>query len=226
MLYVISPMLAPSIVTLVDPVPPTLPRRMMLTACSPTVNPSDLLPVRSPLVTIIWRLFVAPWTDWHRTDVSESHADVSHAVLPFTIRSEKAVRPTPSPDIVTLIEPVAAVLDRHKALLLPTTVDRPSETLPTRRPNDSDVRRLPVAPWLTSHRTAVSETHVVRSQTVLPDLSSSDCAVSPNATPSTVTLVDPVDTTLLLRPTTLIRTISDDTTLLKVPNRSPAVTLT
>ena len=82
MLWSASPQLAPKNVTLVEPVPPAFPRVTLLADRRVTVKPCETLPSRKPLLISTSRLLVIPRPDWHRTDVSDSHVDASHTVLP------------------------------------------------------------------------------------------------------------------------------------------------
>ena len=202
---------------------PTLPRTTMLIACSAAVNPLDVLPARSPLVTRTRRLFRIPWPDRHRIAVSEPHVDISHTLRLRKMLCDSAERPNPAPTAVTLVEPVDAAFHRCTALTLPIETDMPTDTLPPRSPTVNDIRQLPAQPRPTLQRNDVSEPHEVPSHADLPDLPCNDRVASPIPSPTIVILIDPVAPTFLLRPAILIDTGSDDTPLLSVPSSPPQV---
>jgi hypothetical protein len=72
---------SPCNVTLADPVVATFVRPKELLAPKSNEKPYVLLPVFSD-VTETWRLPITPGPVWHRIDVSDSHAVLSHTVRP------------------------------------------------------------------------------------------------------------------------------------------------
>ena len=111
-----SPRLAPCMVTLLDPVPP---RFDLLTAL---VEPASIetdcvtLPADRPAVSIARMLPTSPGPVLHRTDVSDSHVDRSHAVCESHPADVSVASPMRPPCSVTLAEPVAALFARDDTL--------------------------------------------------------------------------------------------------------------
>ena len=155
----------------------------------PTVNPNrnDALPSAAPL---------------HRTDVSASHAVCSQPVHPR--RNEVLLAPAPifAPLIVTLADPVAALLACPVTLNDAKSFEKRELVLPPVWPTLSDTSLLEKIPSSAWHITLVSDPQAVRSQAVLPNRAAPLVPVSPMLAPSNVTLVDPVPP-LFDRPRTL-----------------------
>ena len=75
-----SPRLAPCMVTLEDPVEAAFLLRATLTPAPSNEKPSETLPSIRPALSSVFRLPKTPCPDWHRIDVSDSHAVCSHIV--------------------------------------------------------------------------------------------------------------------------------------------------
>jgi len=108
-----SPRLDPCTVTDADPVPAWFKRRAKLTLLASIEYPSDMLPKRSPAVTVVRRVPPAPCPTRHRTDVSESHSVPSHPVCPIRPSAVKATGPMIDPCTVTDVDPIPARFKRH-----------------------------------------------------------------------------------------------------------------
>lgn len=159
----------------------------------------------------------------HRIDVSDSHVDPSHAVLPTRTVPLCAPLPTPDPCNVTLLDPDDARLLRLAELTIPDTTETPSDMLPPLPPTVITVRRLPPGAPLPIHRTLVSDCHLDTSQELLPILAASLPALSPNPDPCTVTLVPPVPARFVVLGT-LTLAVSTLTAPVTLPTRRPVVT--
>lgn len=144
-LYPSRPSPAPAIVTLVDPLAPILAPRTTLANTILTDNARDTLPKRWPIVAIVRRLPATPWESRLRTDVSDSQLDRSQLVIPILTAPQYPVDPIPVPCIVTLIDPVAAVLNRLMLLITALDIDIARLRLPTFSPDVTNTIRLPAA---------------------------------------------------------------------------------
>ena len=182
---------------LAEPVEARLVRSTTLTATLSTDSKYVALTTRPPVLKLSWRLPLRPCELWHRTDVSDSHVDRSHRVCPPAPCAVYVARPMLAPCIVTLADPVAALLVLRITLSMPASRDSPALTLPYLTPALIPTCRLPITPCPTWHRTDVSASHVVRSHAVLPTLVEAVYVVSPRLDPCTVTLDDPVAARLL-----------------------------
>ncbi len=161
-----SPSPAPDIVTLADPVPPRfdcpttlIPARS--TDCDtvvlPTLCPTLIATRPLPLVTSPTKLTV---------HVSDTHLVTSAAVSDPRIAAVYMARPIPAPKTVTSCDPVPAAFDGTSPLTAGRSCDKPSLKLPDSKPAETETRRLdapPSPPW---HRTAVSDSHALRSHDV------------------------------------------------------------
>jgi hypothetical protein len=103
-----------------------------------------------------------------------------------------ATSPRPAPCTVTDADPVPARFDPRVTLMLPTSTEYMALPLLVRSPAVIATRRVPRIPCPTRHRTDVSDSHSVPSQTVCPILPSAVNATSPRLDPCTVTDADPV----------------------------------
>ena len=86
-MYLASPIPLPCTVTLADPVPAPLARRitLILPPDPPMLHPSVTDPPLSPAVTDTRRVPIDPCAIWHLIDVSDSHSVASHAVCPTRV---------------------------------------------------------------------------------------------------------------------------------------------
>jgi hypothetical protein len=190
-------MLPPYTVMLAEPVAALFVRKDTLKEAACTEKATDTDPARVPSDMDIRLLPSTPCELWQRTDVSDSHVDRSHRVCPAPPYALYVARPMLAPCTVTLADPVDPLLARRITLSMPTSIDRPTLTLPYLTPALIPTSRLPITPCPTWHRTDVSASHVVRSHAVLPTLVEPVYAVSPRLDPCTVTLDDPVAARLL-----------------------------
>ena len=191
-LLAVSPPLAPSKVTIEDPVTPPFPRNITLIAAESKHCAEVMLPARPPAVSDASRLRITPCPDWHRKDESESHAVPSQAVLPCTSPAVYAPSPRLLPCIVTLIEPVAKRFARRVLLAFTTSTDSPRLTLPNREPVVIPSRRLATTPPAVRHARLVSDNQILRSQLECLIRTASDAIDVPKLPPCNVTIVDPV----------------------------------
>jgi len=104
-----SPRLAPCTVTLLDPVPPRFDRRPELIELASIDTDCVTLPADRPAVSIARWLPTSPRPVLHRTDVSDSHVDRSHAVCESLTADVYVASPMLPPNSVMLAEPVAAL---------------------------------------------------------------------------------------------------------------------
>jgi hypothetical protein len=111
-----SPRLAPCIVTLEDPVPPRFDLLTALVELASIETDCVTLPADPPAVSIARMLPTSPSPVWHRTDVSDSHVDRSHAVCESRTADVYVASPRLPPCRVTLAEPVAAMFMRKRIL--------------------------------------------------------------------------------------------------------------
>jgi hypothetical protein len=118
-----TPRLDPCTVTDADPVPAWFKRRVTLRLPASTEYTSDMLPTRSPAVTVKRRVPREPCPTRHRTDVSDSQPVPSHPVCPDLTIPVKLTRPRPAPCTVTDADPVPARLLRRDTLTLPASND-------------------------------------------------------------------------------------------------------
>ena len=102
------PIPAPATVMLTDPV------AAWFAMCSPLacVESADMasvaLPSRSPTVKAASLVPISPCPIWHRTDVSDSHTLLSHALSPIFKYGEMFIIPMLDPAKRTITDPVAA----------------------------------------------------------------------------------------------------------------------
>ena len=82
-LNAVSPVLAPSKVTLKDPVAALFLRRSTLTPSTPNDKLLVMLPTSPPAVIDTTRLLDPDWPERHRVEESDSHVLRSHAESPI-----------------------------------------------------------------------------------------------------------------------------------------------
>lgn len=140
------PKLLPLIVTLTDPLTPRFRRRSTLVRPAHTENARVMLPSCSPTLIVARAELIPPLPLRQTMEVSDCHIDISLPLPP--IRSARLVAATPRPDprIVTLLDPVAATLDRNIRLTLATSCDIAFEALPTPLPTVVQTRNEPRTP--------------------------------------------------------------------------------
>ena len=139
--------------------------------------------------------------------MSDAHAVASQLVRLVRATPVDDQVPMQPPSTVTLVEPVAARFVLPKALTECFAADSPCVTDPVRTPTDIDARQLPLPLMAAKLRTDVSDSHELCSARLAPTRAPTLVDSSPNPAPCTVTLLEPVDATLL-RPTMLA--IGDD----------------
>ena len=111
-----SPRLAPCTVTLLDPVPPLFGLRTALIELASIESNCVTLPTVRPALSIARLLPTSPRPVWHRTDVSDSHVERSHAVCESLAPEVYVASPMLPPCTVMLPEPVAAMFVRYDML--------------------------------------------------------------------------------------------------------------
>ena len=183
-----SPTLAPSRVTLVDPLAPWFVRLSTLAHGTSTERSVVRVPPSSPTVSDVRLLPITPCITWLRIDVSDSHAVLSHDDCPERNDDVYVAEPRSPPTKVKLDDPVAARLLCLAALRDPLSTERTRVMLPARWPAVTGNRRLPPAPSTAWHATAVSESQVLPSQAVYPARTAPVYTPSPVLAPIMVTL--------------------------------------
>lgn len=216
----VEPKPPPRTVTLADPVVAAFVLSTELLMSESKENPWVLLPTVCN-VTDTWRLPITPSPVWHRTDVSDAHAVLSHAVRPKRDPAVYVPSPKLAPCTVTLAEPVDAAFRLRTPLNRPTSVLYPCERLPNRTPLVIATRRLPLRLWPAWQRTDVSASHVVRSQLVWLTFTDEECAPAPMLPPCMVKLAEPLAALFVLL-TVLAMPTSTLCAVLTLPTR-PAV---
>ena len=111
-----SPRLAPCMVTLLDPVPPRFDLPTALVELASIETDCVMLPPDRPALSIARMLLTSPRPVLHRTDVSDSQVDRSHAVCDSRTAAVYVASPMLPPCSVTLAEPVAALFVRDDTL--------------------------------------------------------------------------------------------------------------
>jgi hypothetical protein len=192
-----SPTLAPSRVTLVDPLAPWFVRLSTLAHGTSTEKSVVLLPPPSPTVSDTRLLPVTPSVTWLRIDVPDSHALRSHEDCPERNVDVNVAEPRFPPTKVKLEDPVAARLLCLAALSDGVSTERTSVMLPARWPAVTADRRLPPTPSTARHVTDVSDSQELPSQAVYPTRIAPVYTASPVLAPSIVTLCEPVAPRLL-----------------------------
>jgi len=127
-----SPRLDPCTVTDAEPVPALFSRRITLIDPESTEEACDMLPDRSPAVTVTRRVPPAPCPVRHRIDVSDSHSVASHPVCPDRTMAVNATSPRPDPCTVTETVPMPALFSRRITLIDPKSTENACDRLPDR----------------------------------------------------------------------------------------------
>ena len=187
----------PSIVTLTDPVAAALALSTWLTWPVAADSANDALPTRLPEDTDIRRLPPDICPACPRTEVSDSHVVCSPREPPILTWTEKDLKPSPQPPIVTLVDPVAAQFALAVVLTQATSCEKLRDALPPCTPIVNRAARLLPTPASIWHRSDVSESHDVLSHPLRPSLADAVQATEPSLDPSTVKLLEPVAATLL-----------------------------
>ena len=187
-----TPIPPPTTVMLADPVAARFALRSPLARVESADIACVALPCRRPTVKAASFVPISPYPTAHRTDVSDSHPLLSHALPPVRPDADDPASPMLDPAKVTLIDPVAASFDMRRELTIPWSADRAELVLPCRRPPVRLAIRVPASLGPTWHTTDVSDTHWLASHE-LPDIRDRpDADASPKLAPTTVTLDDPV----------------------------------
>jgi hypothetical protein len=187
-----SPIPAPATLRLADPVAARFILRMELEPPPSADTALVVLPCRSPAVTLTALVPPSPDPIVHRTDVSDSHPLLSHALPPIRPDGDDPASPMLDPATVTLVDPVAATFDLPSELAIPRSADSAEVVLPCRRPAVRLAIRVPASLCPTLHTTDVCDAHSLASQE-LPDIRDHpEADNSPKLDPTTVTLDDPV----------------------------------
>jgi hypothetical protein len=165
-----APTLDPSTVTRIAPVDATFATDALLASAPINVNAPDKVTLARPAVTPTARTLPTPPPTLLSTELSDVHADASERVAPKCGAPVTAVSPTLEERNVTLIAPVAAVLEANRLLGAggPLNV-KASDTEPTACPLLITLRRVQTVPEAVLHATALSEVHAVVSATVPPN---------------------------------------------------------
>ena len=221
-----SPRLAPTIVTLLDPVTAAFPRFIALIPPDCTEYTTLALHARLPTLTTVCRLPTptAPAPKL-RTDVSDSHVVRSDALDPCLSISVYDAAPSPDPCTVALDDPVAAPFLRPAALSSQPPTENPLLPLHTRSPTVAAVLRLPAPPCPALHRVDVSDSHNVPSHADAPTRSHPLYPAAPTLAPRKVKSADPVPA-MFVRPNELADPTANDKPPVKLPPSAPAVTTT
>jgi hypothetical protein len=187
-----TPILAPTTTTFDVPVAARFAMASPLACVKSADIASVPLPSRSPTVNAATFVPISPYPTPHRTDVSDSHPLLSHALLPVRPDADDPASPMLDPATVTLVDPVAATFDLPSELAIPGSADSAEVVLPCRRPAVRLAIRVPASLCPTLHTTDVCDAHSLASQE-LPDIRDHpEADNSPKLDPTTVTLDDPV----------------------------------
>ena len=187
-----TPIPDPTTVTLDDPVAARFAMASPLACVRSADIVSVTLPSRSPTVSAASFVPFSPYPTAHRTDVSDSHPLLSHALLPVRPDADDPASPMLDPATVTLVDPVAATFDMPSKLAIPGSADSAEVVLPCRRPAVRLAIRVPASLCPTWHTTDVSDAHVLASQELPDTRDDPEADHSPKLDPTTVTLDDPV----------------------------------
>eukprot|EP00961_Rhodomonas_salina_P235290 3180330-Rhodomonas_salina.1 len=129
-----KPMLAPAMVTLVEPVAAWFALRVLLKDGVPKVTAKLKLPTEIPVVIPILSVPASPPLTLRVTLLSEIQSVDSAAVPPYRAGDVKDASPMLALTIVTPVEPVAGELARTKELMDDTSTEKLSVVLPVRIP--------------------------------------------------------------------------------------------
>jgi hypothetical protein len=164
-----EPTLDPSTVTLIAPVDATFATDALL-ACAPIkVNAPDKVPLARPTVTPTARTLPTPLPTLLSTELSDVQAEASDWVAPKCGPPLTAVSARLEARSVTLVAPVAAVLDANTLLGAGPLNVNASDTLPTANPPVITPRRAQTVPEAVLHATELSEVQAVVSAIVEPN---------------------------------------------------------
>ena len=153
---------------LADPVATRLPLLILLAAPSAAEYPADILPSRSPTVTVKRTVSLNLCPPWPRTDESDSQLVASQELRPVAKVPVADHDPTPEPCNVTLKDPVPAVFAFLDTLNSGLSTDSPAVKLPARTPTVAPTILLPRVPALSRQLNEVSDNHVEPSQEEWP----------------------------------------------------------
>jgi len=201
MLADVSPKLAPCTLMLREPVAAALLRRPLLANAESTENSLLVVPLRVPTLTVAFIVRTTPPAIRHIAPVSDCQNVLSQLLPPNRTPTDIRLSPSRPPLTVMLQLPLAARFERRASLTPARSIDKPRDSVPPFSPTVNRILRLPDSMYPTSHRTAVSDPHVVRSHADPPDLALPVYVVSPRFAPCTVTLADPVPARFVPRTT-------------------------
>ena len=217
-----SPSPAPDIVTLADPVPPRFDCPTTLIPASSTDCDRVVLPTLCPTLIAIRPLPLVTSPTKLTVQVSDTHLVTSAAVSDPRIAAVYMARPIPDPKTVTSCDPVPAPFDGISPLRTARSCDKPSLTLPDSKPAETETRRLDTPPSPPRHRTAVSDSHALRSHDVPCVRACPHTSPCPIDAPYTVTLADPVEARFLTF-TALAAPPLTEYPAVVLPSRAPAL---
>jgi hypothetical protein len=184
-----EPTLDPSTVTLIAPVAATLATDALLTSAPIKVNAPDIVPLARTAVTPTARTLPTPPPTLLSKELSDVQTEASERVAQKRGAELTAVSPRLEARSVTLIAPVAAVLEADTLLGAGLWKVNTSDTLSTANPLVSALRRAHTVPEAVLHATALSEVQAVISDAVSPNRERPLCSASPALLPSKVTLI-------------------------------------
>ena len=140
-----SPIPAPAILRLADPVAARFILRTELEPPPSADINSVALPCRSPAVILTALVPPSPDPIVHRTDVSDSHPLLSHTLLPVRTETDDPATPIPPPTTVMLADPVAARFALRSPLASVESADIASVTLPCSSPMVKAASFVPIS---------------------------------------------------------------------------------
>ncbi len=196
--------------------------RTILAAPNTAEKPSVTLETPIPTLIHVLALLTMPDPARTRIAVSDLHADISDADFPPLTNRVTPARPRLDPSTLTKLDPVATKLLRRTLLTRAICADRALVIVPGFAPTLIHTRPLPATPDAPLQTTPLSDTHLVPSQAVLSNLAAPVADPRPIPAPCTVTLADPLDPALPAL-NTLIRPLSEDTPLVRLPTALPDV---
>jgi hypothetical protein len=163
-----EPTLDPSTVTLTAPVDAPFAADKLTASAPMKVNAPDTVPLAWPAVTMTNGTLTAPPPALLSMELSDVHADASERVAPRHGAPLTPASPRLEARSVTLVAPVAAVLEVNRLLGAGPLNVNTSDTLPTASPPVSTLRRAQTVPEAVLHTTELSEVHTVVSPTLPP----------------------------------------------------------
>ena len=187
-----TPIPPPTTVMLADPVAARFALRSPLARVESADIACVALPCRRPTVKAASFVPISPYPTAHRTDVSDSHPLLSHA-LPFKFKyGEVLIFPRFNPTTLILIDPGVATLIASIVVMARLSYVRSLLTL-ARWLETVKIAVLDAAmPIPMVHCNDVSEYHMLASNAVAPTRPDKDTPPNPKFTPRTELRTDPV----------------------------------